>query len=108
MDGAVSDRLDSWGYPLLFVLVGLESLGVPVPGETALLAAAAWAALGHLSITAVVAVAAGPAAVGDNRGAPVGRGGRGPPGRPFRPPPPPHPTAPGRARPAFVPARHPG
>ena len=55
--------------------MGLESLGVPVPGETALLAAAAWAALGHLSITAVVAVAVAAAVLGDNGGYWIGRTG---------------------------------
>src|SRR5256712_2288200 len=75
MDNAVRDLVDSWGYPLLFVLVGLESLGVPVPGETALLAAAAWAALGHFSITAVVAVAVAAAVLGDNAGYWIGRTG---------------------------------
>ena len=75
MDNAVKDLVDSWGYPLLFVLVGLESLGVPVPGETALLAAAAWAALGHFSITAVVAVAVAAAVLGDNAGYWIGRTG---------------------------------
>ena len=44
-------------YAILFFLVGLESLGIPVPGETALVTAAAFAALGHLNIYAVVATA---------------------------------------------------
>src|SRR5256886_8275916 len=75
MHSAVSALLDSWGYPLLFVLVALESLGIPVPGETALLTAAALAALGHLSIYAVVATAIAAAVIGDNGGYWIGRKG---------------------------------
>ena len=56
------------GYPLLFVLVTAESGGIPLPGETALIAAAALAASGKLSIPAVIAVAAVAAIVGDNLG----------------------------------------
>ena len=40
--------IGSYGYAVLFLLVGLESLGIPLPGETALVTAAAVAALGHL------------------------------------------------------------
>jgi membrane protein DedA with SNARE-associated domain/membrane-associated phospholipid phosphatase len=65
----------SYGYVGLFVLVGLESLGVPLPGETALVTAAAWAALGHLSISGVVATAAAAAILGDNGGYWIGRTG---------------------------------
>jgi membrane-associated protein len=65
------------GYPALFVLVGAESAGVPVPGETALVAAAVVAAMGRLDIGLVVAVAALGAVVGDNIGYLIGRvGGR--------------------------------
>lgn len=67
--------LESNGYVLLFLLVGLESLGVPLPGETALVTAAAAAALGHLNIYVVVAVAAGAAIIGDNGGYWIGRKG---------------------------------
>ena len=56
------------GYPALFVLVAAESAGVPVPGETALVAAAVLAAMGHLEIGLVVALAALGAVVGDNVG----------------------------------------
>ena len=56
------------GYPLLFVLVMAESGGVPLPGETALIAAAALAGQGKLSITLVIALAAGAAIIGDNLG----------------------------------------
>jgi membrane-associated protein len=56
------------GYPLLFVLVMAESGGVPLPGETALITAAALAGRGQLSIALVIALAAAAAIVGDNLG----------------------------------------
>ncbi len=59
----------------LFVL--LESAGLPLPGETTLLVAAATAGAQHRSIGAVIAVAAGAAIVGDAGGYWLGRrGGR--------------------------------
>jgi undecaprenyl-diphosphatase len=63
------------GYVALFFLVALESLGIPLPGETALVAAAALAALGHLSIYAVVVTAVAAAIIGDNVGYWIGRTG---------------------------------
>jgi undecaprenyl-diphosphatase len=63
------------GYPLLFLLVGAESAGALVPGETALIVAAALAADGGLSLPIVIAVAAGGAIVGDNIGFVIGRRG---------------------------------
>ncbi|MFL5962163.1 MAG: DedA family protein [Gaiellaceae bacterium] len=63
------------GYPLLFLLVGAESAGALVPGETALIVAAALAADGRLSLPVVIAVAAGAAIVGDNIGFLIGRRG---------------------------------
>jgi len=69
--------LVSYGLVLLFVLVALESSGVPLPGETALIAAAVLAQQGHYSIVAVIAIAAAGAIVGDNIGYWLGRkGGR--------------------------------
>ena len=69
--------LEQYGLILLFVVVALESFGVPLPGETALVAAGVLAARGHISITAVIVVAAAGAIVGDNGGYWVGRtGGR--------------------------------
>ena len=56
------------GLPLLFVVVGLESAGIPLPGETALIIAAVLAQKGHFNIAAVIAVAAAGAIVGDNGG----------------------------------------
>ncbi len=65
------------GYPVLFLLVMSESSGVPVPGETALIAGALLASRGQLSIELVIALAAAGAIVGDNIGYVIGRkGGR--------------------------------
>jgi undecaprenyl-diphosphatase len=65
------------GYGALFALVFAESAGVPVPGETALLAAGALAGAGHLLLPAVIAVGAIAAIGGDNLGFAIGRrGGR--------------------------------
>jgi membrane protein DedA with SNARE-associated domain len=65
------------GYPVLFLLVMAESGGVPVPGETSLIAAAVLASRGKLQIELVIAIAAAAAIVGDNLGYQIGRkGGR--------------------------------
>ncbi|HET7568914.1 MAG TPA: DedA family protein [Gaiellaceae bacterium] len=56
------------GLPLLFLVVMLESFGIPLPGETALIAFGVLAAEGHYSIVWVVVLAAAGAIVGDNLG----------------------------------------
>ena len=63
------------GYPLIFALVAGESAGALIPGETALIVAAALASQGKLSLTVVIAVAAGAAIIGDNIGYLIGRRG---------------------------------
>jgi membrane protein DedA with SNARE-associated domain len=66
-----------YGLFILFLLIAAESSGVPLPGETALIAAAVLAGRGDLDIAAVIAVAAAAAIVGDNVGYWLGRlGGR--------------------------------
>jgi membrane protein DedA with SNARE-associated domain len=66
-----------YGLIALFLIVMLESSGLPLPGETALVAAAIFASNGHLNIVEVIAVAAAAAIVGDNIGYWIGRtGGR--------------------------------
>jgi membrane protein DedA with SNARE-associated domain len=73
----VTDLLLAHGLLLLFALVAMESAGVPLPGETALIAASILAERGHYSLVAVIAVAAAAAIVGDNAGYWIGRrGGR--------------------------------
>jgi membrane protein DedA with SNARE-associated domain len=56
------------GLPLLFLVVMVESFGVPVPGETALILFGVLASQGHYNIAVVIAVAAAAAIVGDNLG----------------------------------------
>jgi undecaprenyl-diphosphatase len=60
---------------LLALLVGGESAGVPLPGETALITAGVLASQGKLSLTTVIAVSAAGAIVGDNVGYVLGRTG---------------------------------
>jgi len=61
------------GYPVVALGVGLESMGLPAPGETLLLIGAALAAQGQLNIYWVIASAAFGAIVGDNVGHYVGQ-----------------------------------
>jgi membrane protein DedA with SNARE-associated domain len=56
------------GLPLLFVVVMLESFGIPLPGETALIAFGVLASQGHYDVAVVIAVAAAAAIIGDNLG----------------------------------------
>jgi membrane protein DedA with SNARE-associated domain len=56
------------GLPLLFVVVMLESFGIPLPGETALIAFSVLASQGHHSIVTVIVLAAAGAIIGDNLG----------------------------------------
>ena len=66
-----------YGLWFVFGIVCLESAGLWLPGDTALIAAGVYASKGHLSITAVIAVATAAAIIGDNIGYWIGReGGR--------------------------------
>jgi membrane protein DedA with SNARE-associated domain len=60
----LSRLLQSYTYPVLVALVLLESVGIPLPGEIALVTAAAYASLGHISIYIVIILAAAAAIVG--------------------------------------------
>ena len=60
---------------MLFLLVALESAGVPLPGETSVIAAGVLCSSGHLSLPLVITVAASAAVVGDNVGYVLGRTG---------------------------------
>lgn len=69
--------IGQWGYLAVFVPLMLETAGIPFPGETILLLAAAAASHGTLNPVAVALVAASAAIVGDSIGFCVGRyGGR--------------------------------
>ena len=65
--------IEDYGLWFLFGIVCLESAGLWLPGETALIASAVLAAKGHLSIAGVIAVAAVAAIIGDNIGYWIGR-----------------------------------
>jgi membrane protein DedA with SNARE-associated domain len=73
MNHFVQSHIDSAGLWLVFLLVMVESAGVPLPGETALIGAAVLAERGHFDIVEVIAVAAAAAIIGDNCGYWIGR-----------------------------------
>ena len=75
MHETIAQLVASYGYVFLFALVAVESFGIPLPGETALVTAAAYAALGRLNIMLVITSAAAGAIVGDNGGYWLGRKG---------------------------------
>jgi membrane-associated protein len=70
--GAIIGLSDNLGY-LLPAIIGLESMGVPSPGETALVAAAVLASQGKLEIWLVILIGITSAIVGDNVGYLLGR-----------------------------------
>jgi membrane protein DedA with SNARE-associated domain len=66
---SIDHLLVTYGYAAVFVLVAAESLGIPLPGETALVAAGIYAGNTHkLSIGIIFVVAAAAAIAGDNVG----------------------------------------
>src|ERR1700688_564574 len=70
----MQDLIQAYGLWVLFAVVMLESTGVPLPGETALVATAVYAGTTHqFSVALVVLVAATAAIVGDNIGYLIGR-----------------------------------
>jgi membrane protein DedA with SNARE-associated domain len=74
---ALAPLLDHWGYAAVALLLFLEDFGVPVPGETVLIAASVYAGAGRLNIVAVGVIAFVAAVLGDNTGYAIGRfGGR--------------------------------
>ena len=63
-----------YGYWGVALAVGLESMGVPIPGETALIAAALYAGKTQaLNIWILIAFASAGAILGDNIGYWIGR-----------------------------------
>lgn len=69
----ISRLVTSYGYVVEALLIALESAGLPLPGETALLVSAAYAGNGKLKIGTVILVAAGAAILGDAGGYWLGR-----------------------------------
>lgn len=73
--GALAPLLDEWGYLAVGGLVFIEDFGVPVPGETVVIAAAVYAGAGKLNIFLVALFAMAAAVLGDNVGYAIGRYG---------------------------------
>ena len=74
---AVSPYLEHYSYWAVLLLVTLEDFGVPVPGETILIAAAIFAGAGRLNVVLVGLVGFVAAIIGDNIGFAIGHfGGR--------------------------------
>jgi len=66
---SISSFVESYGYLAVFGLVGAESLGIPLPGETALITAAIYAGHTHrLNPWLIFLVASAAAIIGDNIG----------------------------------------
>ncbi|MGD1054090.1 MAG: DedA family protein [Candidatus Dormibacteria bacterium] len=71
--GFASGYVEHWGYLAVFLIAGLESLCVPfLPGETALITAAALAVKLHLAIAGIIAAAAAGPIVGGGLGYALG------------------------------------
>jgi membrane protein DedA with SNARE-associated domain len=75
----VRPLLERYGYPAVFVAVGVEGAGIPAPGQTLLIAGAIDAVHGGLNIVVLVTLAVVAAALGNSIGYLLGRAG----GRPL-------------------------
>jgi membrane protein DedA with SNARE-associated domain len=74
---SVQPYLEQYGYVAVFAAVLGEDFGLPLPGETLLIAGSVLASQGHLSIGALLAWAWAGAVLGDNIGYLIGAfGGR--------------------------------
>jgi membrane protein DedA with SNARE-associated domain len=70
----VTSLISAHGYWIVASIVGIESMGLPAPGETVLVTAAIYAGTTHrLSIQLLIVAAALGAIVGDNLGYLIGR-----------------------------------
>ena len=73
MTAYFSGLIVQYGLVAIFTIVCLESLGLPLPGETVILVGAGLAGAGKLNIYAVALVAFSAAIIGDNIGFFIGR-----------------------------------
>jgi membrane protein DedA with SNARE-associated domain len=77
MDGVgseyVTHLLATYGYVAIAVIIGLESMGLPLPGESTLALAALYASRHDHNIAGIIAAAATGAILGDNIGYWIGR-----------------------------------
>src|SRR6476469_8054970 len=70
----IQEMIQTYGLWVVFSVIMLESMGVPMPGETALVTTAIYAGTTHrIGIVPMVATAAAAAIVGDNIGYLIGR-----------------------------------
>src|SRR6516162_4688584 len=70
----IENLIQAYGLWVVFAVFMLEGMGIPVPGETALITAALYAGSTHqIGIASVVLVAAMAAIIGDNIGYLIGR-----------------------------------
>jgi membrane-associated protein len=70
---AIVDIPPDVGYAVVFALIAVETMGIPVPGETALITAGLLAHDGRMDIVPLIALAAAAAILGDNVGFAIGR-----------------------------------
>ncbi len=71
---ALEGLIHQYGFPVIFVCILLESIGLPLPGESLLIAVALYAAsTHHLNIFIIVPLAAAGAICGDQIGYGIGR-----------------------------------
>jgi membrane protein DedA with SNARE-associated domain len=74
---SLEPTLNQYGYLAIVAFVLLEDFGIPVPGETVLVAGAVYAGSGRLNVVLVGLLALGAAVLGDNIGFAIGHfGGR--------------------------------
>jgi membrane protein DedA with SNARE-associated domain len=74
---SLAGPLNHFGYWAVLLLVLIEDFGIPVPGETVLIAAAVYAGAGRLNVVAVGVIGFAAAVIGDNIGFAIGHfGGR--------------------------------
>jgi len=74
---SLTGPLDHFGYWAVLLFVMIEDFGVPVPGETILIAASVYAGAGRLNVIMVGVIGFVAAVIGDNIGFAIGHyGGR--------------------------------
>jgi membrane protein DedA with SNARE-associated domain len=71
----VGHLIKEYGYVIVALLVAAENLGLPLPGESALITAAAFAAHGHLWLPGVIIASTAGTIVGGSGGYWIGRAG---------------------------------
>lgn len=69
----IANTLVQYGYPVVVLVVALESLGAPLPGETLMIALAAAAGAGNFNIKVLFAAIWAGSVLGDNAGYLIGR-----------------------------------